>query len=424
MLEVIFLLFTSPLSIKYKVVMMFPFKMRCLNGPLAGRDVMLPHGTSMLNGHDPDFLMAIAANVPVTLNVTETDVRLCGEVPIWIDGLPCLDNRQALPLEKVIDLSGQAFVLGHPDAELSNFKIPVRQEQSPAWRKPAFFLGLCCLFLLCGGIFSRLAKTAVPKETATNLTWLASQCQQLGLHGIQLSRDKNAEIILSGYCEKNTQLLPLYQLLAQQNIHYKNNLICRDSLLQGVHSTLASYGYLDIDVALDLEKGIAVLDGNITADARWEIVHHALMKLRGISMIKASNTEYAMFNQLLDALHEQVGMEGLSIVKEGSSFLVSGAVSAEKRGKIEGLLKEFNQGASRLHAYFQNIPTASQAASLLPAEIVSYGGADDSPMIQLANGLRLYPGSVLANDYTLEKFYATGISLRKAMRVIFIPVLF
>lgn len=403
---------------------MFPFKMRCLNGPLAGRDVMLPHGTSMLNGHDPDFLMAIAMNVPVTLIATEASVTLCGEVPIWVDGLPWKNNAQALPLEKVIDLSGQAFVLGYPDAVLDKFKIPARQKLSSGWRQSTFFLGLCCFFLLCAGAFSRFAQTAVPKETATNLTWWASQSQQLGLHRIQFSRGKNEEMILSGYCEKNTQLLPLHQLLTQHSINYKNNLICRDALLQAVHSTLANYGYFDVDVTLDLEKGIALLDGNMTSDARWEEAHHALMKLRGISMVKASNTEQAMFNQLLATLHEHVGMEGLSVIKEGLSFLVSGAVSAAKKEKIEMLLKEFNQSTSRHHAHFQNIPTASQGTSLLPAEIVSYGGSGDSPMIQLANGLRLYPGSVLANDYTLEKVYATGISLRKAMRLIFIPVLF
>ncbi len=403
---------------------MFPFKMRCLNGPLAGRDLMLPHGTSMLNGHDPDFLMAIAVNVPVTLITTEVGVTLCGEVPIWVDGLPWKNNAQALPLEKVIDLSGQAFVLGYPDVALDQFKIPVRQKPSSKWRKPAFFIGLCCFFLLCAGVFSRFAQTALPKEAATHLTWFASQAQQLGLHGIQFSRGKNEEIILSGYCEKNTQLLPLHQLLMQYSINYKNNLICRDILLHAVQSTLASYGYFDIDVTLDLEKGIAQLDGNITADARWEVAHHALMKLRGISIVKASNTEQAMFNQLLSVLHEHVGMEGLSVIKEGASFLVSGAVSGAKKEKIEMLLKEFNQHTPRDHAHFQHIPTALQAANLLPAEIVSYGGSDDNPMIQLANGLRLYPGSVLANDYTLEKFYATGISLRKAMRLIFIPVLF
>lgn len=403
---------------------MFPFKMRCLNGPLAGRDVMLPHGTSMLNGHDPDFLMAIAVNVPVTLVVTEKDVMLCGEVPMWVDGFPWKDNRQALPLEQVIDLSGQAFVLGRPDVLLDKFKIPARQKQSPGWRKPTFFLGLCCFFILCGGIFSRFAQTAVPKETVTNLSWLASQGEHLGLYDIQFSRGKGREVILSGYCEKSTQLLPLYQLLTQHGINYKNNLICRDALLLAVQNTLASYAYFDIDVVLDLKKGMAVLDGNLIADARWELAHHALMKLRGISMVKANNTEHAMFNQLLTTLDEQVGMEGLSIVKEGPSFLVSGAVNIAKKEKIEMLLKEFNQGASRLHAHFQNIPTTSQAASLLPAEIVSYGGSGDSPMIQLANGLRLYPGSVLPNDHILDKFYTTGISLRKSMRLIFIPVLF
>lgn len=411
--------------------MLSTFKLRCLNGPLTGRDITLPLGSVKLSGHDADLILSFTEAIEVSLLVAEDSVRVVGQSGLWIDGILCMDQDKELPLETVLDLGGQVFVLGKIDTIFKNFSIPERHVVRKRTARPSIFSVCAGLLLFVGALMTvnGFGNTENVNEQAENVAqytpqWFANQSRQLGLPDIIFTDDPRQGLILSGYCQKTDQLKLLYALLAESGLFYRNQIICHDALLENSRRTLEAYGFKDIAVTLDLKAGIVHVDGDITAGSRWEAAYAALLNVRGVNKVNVSNQQREMFNRLVSLLKEDIGLEGLSVVKDGSSLLVSGEVDASRRKEIEAILKVFNQDSGRTQADFQSIPPAFSPATILPAPVVTYIGTGSNPNIQLENGLRLYAGSVLSNNYVLDGFYPTGISVRKDMSVIFISNLF
>lgn len=405
--------------------MTFPFKIRCLNGPLSGREVMLPLGHLKLSGADPDLVLMLPADVDATLEVTENAVILSGHLPVWIEGIPTDVQEQPLPLSKVLDLDGQLLVLEKADVTLGNFQIPIRQEKNKPIAKRSLLPILFSLaFLGCMGIgVLQSAPTQTFSTTENMISVLEKKRQELALSNLIFSRDTNGEFILDGYCENSQQLIPFYAMLAQYHVNYRNQVICRDALLQSVRSTLASYDYFDIDVTADLPSGIIYLDGAIVADKRWETAYGVLIKMRGIKEIKVSNREAELFDALLNLLKNEVGLSGINIVKEGHYFQVSASTNLPRQEKIKAIITTFNQHEKRLKANFQDIPSTMDTLSVFSADIVGYGSMLNEPSIFLDNGLRLAEGSILHNGYTVEAIYTDGVSVRNGMKLSFVPIL-
>jgi type III secretion protein D len=405
--------------------MTFPFKIRCLNGPLSGREVMLPLGHLKLSGSDPDLLLMLPADIEATLEVTESAVRLSGDLSIWIEGIPAEIQEQTLPCGKVLDLDGQLLVLEKADAAWGDFHMPTRQEIRKTTVKrsllPVLF-GLAFLGCMSIGVLQS-APTQTFSATENIISVLDKKRQELALSNLTVARNTHGEFILEGYCENTQQLIPFYALLAQYGINYRNQVVCRDTLLQSVRSALASYDYVDIDASADLANGIIYLEGAIVADKRWEIAYSVLMQMRGIKEIKVTNREAELFDTLLNRLKDEVGLSGINIVKEGPYLQVSASTSPSRQEKIKAIIDLFNQQTTRLKANFQDIPSITDAVSVFATDIVAYGNMLNEPSIFLNNGLRLSEGSILQNGYTVEAIYAEGVSVRNGMKLSFVPIL-
>ena len=405
--------------------MTFPFKIRCLNGPLSGREVMLPLGHLKLSGSDPDLVLMLPADVEATLEVTEHAVVLSGHLPVWIEGVPTEVQEQPLPLSKVLDLDGQLLVLEKADVTWGDFQIPIRQAKNkPSAKRSLLPVLLSLVFLGCmsAGVLQS-APTQTFSSTDNIISILEKKRQELALSNLIFLRDTNGEFILEGYCENTQQLTPFYATLAQYHVNYRNQVICRDALLQSVRSALASYDYFDIDATADLPNGIIYLDGAIVADKRWETAYSVLMQMRGIKEIKVTNREAELFDTLLGILKNEVGLSGINIVKEGHYFQVSTSTNLPRQEKIKTIISIFNQQTKRLKANFQDIPSTMDALSVFSTDIVGYGNMLNEPSIFLDNGLRLSEGSILHNGYTIEAIYAEGVSVRNGMKLSFVPIL-
>lgn len=113
------------------------------------------------------------------------------------------------------------------------------------------------------------------------------------------------------------------------------------------------------------------------------------------------------------------------MVQNNKEVTISGVLAPDQRRKLTEMLAILAQQQPELLAVrYQNIPISDQAAKLLPAAIVSYGGNRNSGFVQLANGLRLQQGSVLANGYKVIFIGEQGISLLKTNNLIHIPMSF
>ncbi len=109
--------------------MSFLFKLRLLNGPLAGRELALPAGELTLGQGDVDLQVPLAGLVTdrhVVLLVSEQGVFLTSAIACWVAGNAWEDRTAALPLAQVIDLAGQGLLLGTVDSTLPLLPLPPR----------------------------------------------------------------------------------------------------------------------------------------------------------------------------------------------------------------------------------------------------------------------------------------------------------
>ncbi|WAT03704.1 hypothetical protein O1V64_15145 [Rouxiella badensis] len=101
------------------------------------------------------------------------------------------------------------------------------------------------------------------------------------------------------------------------------------------------------------------------------------MRLHEITLLKkwvVVNDQAELFQLLVDELHKNEVMEGLSIAVVGKEFMVSGEKDAKSIAKITQIIEAFNRrDRLSLKAHYQNIPTAMQAEHILPSALISVG---------------------------------------------------
>lgn len=409
--------------------MAFLFKLKCLNGPLAGREVMLPMGSLKLGGEDPDLVVPLEADGQIVLEVGEDEIHLQTTLPVWINGVLRQDHEAPLPLGVVLDLAGQAIVLGRTEDILNDLTIPPRRKSSlnlsvNGKKLPIALLVILVLIIAVILIGTIITKTRTSSPPAT-LAWVNAQlATQSGLKGITASQNANQEVILNGYCTQTTQLAHFYSLLVQRGIIYRDQVVCQDMLAHSVRATLESYGYRDVTITFGSNPGDVQLDGNISSDTKWEHAYLQLMQTKGVTSLKVINRDAQIFDSLLTLLQAKVGLEGLSITKEGKHIMVSGSLLSARSAAVRTAISVFNQNQTgdAVRASFQDMPSAVPALPIFPAPIVSYGGGPRDPYIELTNGMRLQRGSVLPSDYILYDVYPSGVSVRKGLRLVFISM--
>jgi len=406
----------------------FFYKVRWLNGPLAGRELDLPTGDTRLGGEDPDIALPLEEGVSTVLTVTEEGVTLSPPVPVWVDGA-VWDCTQTLPLEKVIDLAGQMLLLGKPETQLTSPPLPTRyvakSETKKVFSWPMWAaLGLLLLAgsVIGGGVLFHSEKSPEPFDAAH---WLKQTVKDLELNGLEAEIDAHGTVRLSGLVESSQSLKDLHRQLQQRGFNFHDDSMGADTLRQRVRQLLILNGYQGAEVTSGKTPGSVEIHGAIKSDAAWQ---RTTMRLHEIKLLKkwvVVNDQAELFQRLVDALHNNALMEGLSISKVGKEFMVSGEKDAKSIAKITQIINDFNsQDKVSLKAHYQNIPTAVQAEHILPSAIISVGGNKKSVYLQLANSMRLQQGAVLPSGFKIYSITHRTVTFIREQQVISVPLNF
>ncbi|AZD09541.1 Type III secretion protein SsaD [Pseudomonas chlororaphis] len=399
------------------------YKLKWLNGPLSGRELALPVGELRIGGSDSDIALCLELDAQATLSIEDEAIRLACATPAWVEGQPW-DLEQALPLGRVIDLAGQAFVLGRSGDELSTPGVPARlTRRSPArtsvWHWGA--LAAVCGLVLAMGLLAWQPTLRVPVLDQDE--WLATQLKDPQLAGLSVQRGNQGSLVLKGLCHSSPSVAGLRAKLRARGLLVYDESVCADSLLDSVRSVLSLNGYRDVEVKSATRLDRVVIFGNIVADTTWQRTSAQLRAIQALEGWRVVNDQALLFDDLLSRLTARQVLGGLSVRVSDKALRVSGQLDAQRMATVTGVLDAFNRdGAPRLSAVFQNIPGMASAERYLPSSIVGIGGNVDSPYVQLANGMRLQQGSVLPSGYRIYALDRLSMALLKDQELISLPL--
>ncbi|MGF6401568.1 type III secretion protein D [Pseudomonas frederiksbergensis] len=399
------------------------YKLKWLNGPLTGRELALPVGELEIGGQDSDIALCLELDAQARLSIEEEAIRLVSVTPVWVDG-QVWELEQVLPLGRVIDLAGQAFILGLSGDELSMQGVPARLTRHPAkgrsiWRWGAGVL-VCGLVLVMGLMALRPVTTALPVDLDD---WLATQLQDPQLSGLSVQRDKWGGLVLTGLCHSSHSVEGLRLKLREVGVFLYDESVCADTLRDSVRSVLNLNGYRDVEVQSEALLSRVVIFGNIVADSAWRRTSAQLRTIQALEGWRVVNDQALLFDDLLTRLESQQVLDGLSIRVSDSTLWVSGQLDAQSLAVVTEVLDAFNrEGPPRLLAVFQKIPGMASADRYLPSPVVGIAGNEEFPYIQLANGMRLQPGGVLPSGYRIYELNRSSLTLLKDQDLISLPL--
>jgi type III secretion protein D len=399
------------------------YKLKWLNGPLSGRELALPAGELRIGRPDSDIALCLERDAQATLSIEDEAVRLVSETPAWVDGQPW-DLEQALPAGRVIDLAGQAFVLGRADETISTQAVPARLKRRTPARRSAWHWW--AVAVLCGLILAVALMAWRPTLTVSPFDlddWLARQLKDPQLAGMSVQRGSQGGLVLKGLCQSSRSVEGLRSKLRERGLLVYDESVCADTLLDSVRSVLSVSGYRDVEVKSGTHLDRVVIFGNIVADAKWQRTSAQLRAIQALGGWRVVNDQALLFDDLLARLSARQVLGGLSVSVSDRALRVSGQLDTRRLATVTEVLDAFNRkGLPRLPAVFQNIPGMASADRYLPSPIVSIGGNVDSPYVQLANGMRLQQGSVLPSGYRIYALDRLSMALLKDQELISLPL--
>jgi len=273
-----------------------------------------------------------------------------------------------------------------------------------------------------GGLLFHSEKPPEPFDAAH---WLKQTVKNLELNGLEAEIDAQGTVKLSGLVESSQSLKDLHRQLQLRGFNFHDDSMGTDTLRQRVRQLLILNGYQGAEVKSGKTPGSVEIHGAIKSDATWQ---RTTMRLHEIKLLKkwvVVNDQAELFQRLVDALHNNALMEGLSISKVGKEFMVSGEKDAKSIAKITQIINDFNsQDRISLKAHYQNIPTAVQAEHILPSAIISVGGNKKSVYLQLANSMRLQQGAVLPSGFKIYSITHRTVTFIRGQQVISVPLNF
>lgn len=431
--------------------MSFLFKLRLLNGPLAGRELTLPAGELTLGQGDVDLQVPLEGLLPerrIVLQVSEQGVCLTSKVACWIDGSPWEDHTAVLPLSQVIDLAGQGLLLGAVDSTLPLLPMPrrvpaegeqkvvVRPNDSTSFRETlrrhsrrGWQVGATTLMIgsLLGGGSWLLSAMALGhgEPTQAELTpWLTQQLQQPSLSGLEFAWESDGSIRFKGHCLDSRPLNAVMIQLRRHGILLREPMICQDQLLNNIRYVLHLFGYEQCTVASTDQPGVVAIRGAIQADERWRQVVDMLAVMPGLAYWSVENQGDKQLKALLSQLREAKLLSKLSVARSGDRLVVSGRLPPAEQEQLNQQLAQFSQRWKPAPVViYQNIRPSEERQQLFPAAIVSVGGCEQNPFLELASGQRLQVGARLPNGYQIVAIDGVhGVELSREGQLVHVPL--
>ncbi|MGQ5524531.1 type III secretion system inner membrane ring subunit SctD [Chitinimonas sp. PSY-7] len=387
------------------------YKLKLLTGPLAGRELRLPSGQFTLGSGDSDLSLPLDGDIQASLQIEDEQIVLDSNTPCWVDGTSFAPG--ILPLGKVIDLAGFCFILGTTDTKLGTPRVPSRHRPAPVGLY-AVAIGIAAL------AFGGIALMPQPLPSApTPREWLPTALKATPDLKVRWSNPN--ELVLSGRCANNSELTGLVTRLHAAGIRLVREVICDNELQQSVQAVITGYGYRNIDVRIN-PKGEALIDGPIRNDTNFPALTEALNQLPGLHGWQLSNQGSEEFSELLQHLKQSDLFDGLSAQRDERGLLLSGQLDASQQNAIEQLLKTLNALPGRRYSLrYVNAASVIKPGDYLPAAIRALGGNEQSPYLELTNGVRLQPGSQVLQGMRIVALSTAGVSLANDQQLVFLP---
>lgn len=388
------------------------FKLKLLNGPLAGRELFLPLGPFTVGGGDSDLSLPLEGGAVATLEVSADAVSLGSRTPCWVGGRSRPSGP--LPPNAAIDMAGLHFVLGPADAELGAPKAPPRDGLK---RSAAAILAAT---LALAAAFAWAAMPADPPAAPGPRAWLPQAlAAEPGLSARWLD---GGGLLLSGRCRSSEKLSALTARLRAAGVRLRQETVCDDELRRSVRALLGSYGYPDVTVSLDAQ-GRADIDGQVESDARFAELSAALDQLPGLQGWRFTDRGADALAALLDRLRQAGLLSGLSAARTEQGWVLSGQLDAARQAALDALLARFNAEAGKSGRFrFISAASTAQPADYLPAAISGVGGNVREPYLELANGMRLQPGSPIKRSMRIVAITPAGVSIAGNRQLVFLPL--
>ena len=408
------------------------FKLRWLSGLLVGREFALPAGDLQFGGPDADVAVVLEADAQVLLTVDDEGVTVAPGAAVWVDGAPWSGEGQ-LPLGPVIDLAGQAFVLGRAGDTLPLLGVPARTSgadtldtlerrdsgQALYKRWPLLLGGVSLLFVTAAtvGAWWPPGGEARPFDARA---WVDAQLKQPGLTDVRVTQDAQGSFIVSGRCAATADIDRLRQRMQEKDLLLRDDTVCADTVRSAVRQVLAANGYDDVAVEDGEAPASLVIRGDIRADRQWERASKQLGDVHGLQGWTVVNDDAASFDALVERLSQRGLLEGAAVTASSRTLWVTARVAPERERAFRSVVDEYNaqRGTRGLPAQFQNMAIGTSTAESLPAAIVGVGGNAGSIYIELANGMRVQKGAVLPSGYVVDALSRSWIVLRRAQRLI------
>ncbi|MCL1123703.1 type III secretion system inner membrane ring subunit SctD [Shewanella surugensis] len=415
--------------------MSLQYKLLWLNGPLKGRELQLPSGQLTI-GSDGDILAKLEGTEEITLEINDAGIHLISNVTGLIDADEA--NFEApLPYHKAIEVAGVAFVVAPVEEALSLIELPSTQianttqtVKKTGTRKrsnkiPWGLLSLAAILALLIIYIVTLPDAPIEKKQ-TIQRWTENQLVKEALPHVKTMWSSNTQVTLSGYYGDPITFNAFIESLKTKNILYTQDAIYLKQLLSNVRMILSENHYTNLQVTLDKEiPGNINISGAIQSGEQWDNTAKMLKNIHGIKEWKVTNQASTQVKQLITLLRDKQLLEGLMITRANEMIRVTGQVSNKDEPAIRSIIHQVQKNSSGTYKInFLNIPIHDELNKLLPSEIVSIGGNNTSPYIELDNGDRLWQKTRLDNGYIIDFIDEYGIDLSNKGEVIHVPFIF
>ena len=397
------------------------FKILWLNGPLKGRQLVLPQGKFTV-GPDGDVLAELESAEQLEFNIEDESIALETKVDVWVAGEK-KEEIEALPLSEVIEIDGLIFVLGSAAQNIEQLELPKKKGS----KKKISHLALLGISLISTILILLLLIDPVeaPQHQTTPKNWVSEQLTLNELDGIKAIWASNGVVTFNGFCEDSRKLQQFINEVKTHGILFIEHAECTDQLVTDVKQILAQNGFKGVTVQQNLSPGSVSISGAIQAGDKWDKTVKMLKVINGLISWQVINESGAQIKPLIDELRQRGLIQNLMLAQLDDSIVITGEVSQEKQQSILQLArgtKTIQQTGTKI--VFQNIPVRAEVNRILTSPIVSYGGSSDAPFIELENGMRLSKGSQLDNRYIVKYIDIDGIDLMKNGQLTHVPLLF
>ncbi len=397
------------------------FKILWLNGPLKGRQLVLPSGSFTI-GSDGDVLAVLDNSEQLEFEVAEDKVSLVSEVEAWVNG-ERQDSIDEITIGVVVEIEGVAFILGNVNDEIETQAIP--RKKMPKKRASHWALFIISTFSTLLIVLLLIDPVQAPQHIVTPNQWVSQRLTVNELDGIKSIWSENGVVTFNGFCEDSQKLNRFIDEVKKHGILFVMHAECTDQLVTDVKQVLNQNGFQNISVEQNIIPGSVTISGAIQAGERWNKTITVLKTIPSLVSWHVINESGVQIRPLINALREQSLLENLMLTQLDDAIVITGEVNQTAEAKVIKIahnIKKIQQNGIKI--VFQNIPVRNEVNRLLTSPVVSFGGNSESPFIELENGYRLTKGNELDNGYVIEFIDIKGVDLSKNGQIIHVPLLF